>query len=86
MDRGSGSARQKKFGMTILLKNYQQFLFSSLFLFYFICPSLHADSPLGTKMNQMRKSFRGLKKAMVTTVDADKQKHLSWVADLKSAA
>jgi len=37
-------------------------------------------------MNQMRKSFRELKKAMVAPVEADKQKYLSWVADLKSAA
>jgi len=36
-------------------------------------------------MNQMRKSFRELKKAMVAPVDADKKKYLSWVADLKSA-
>lgn len=36
-------------------------------------------------MNQMRKSFRELKKAMVAPVEADKQKYLAWVADLKSA-
>ena len=36
-------------------------------------------------MNQMRKSFRELKKAMAAPVEADKQKYLSWVADLKSA-
>ena len=36
-------------------------------------------------MNQMRKSFRELKKAMSAPTDADKQKYLSWVADLKSA-
>jgi soluble cytochrome b562 len=36
-------------------------------------------------MNQMRKSFRELKKAMVSPVEADKQKYLAWVADLKSA-
>jgi soluble cytochrome b562 len=67
------------------MKNYQRFLSSSLLLFCFICPSLHADSPLETKMNQMRKSFRELKKAMAAPVGADKQKYLSWVADLKSA-
>ena len=37
-------------------------------------------------MNQMRKSFRELKKAMVNPVVADKQKYLVWVADLKSAS
>jgi soluble cytochrome b562 len=37
-------------------------------------------------MNQMRKSFRELKIAMAAPVEADKQKYLSWVADLKSAA
>jgi soluble cytochrome b562 len=36
-------------------------------------------------MSQMRKSFRELKKSMVAPVEADKQKYLSWVADLKSA-
>jgi soluble cytochrome b562 len=50
-----------------------------------LCPRVHADSPLETKMNQMRRSFRELKKAMVAPVEADKQKYLSWVADLKSA-
>jgi len=68
------------------MKNYQRILSSSLLLFCFICPNLHADSPLETKMNQMRKSFRELKKAMTAPVQADKQKYLSWVADLKSAA
>ena len=37
-------------------------------------------------MNQMRKSFRELKIAMSSPVEADKQKYLAWVADLKSAA
>ena len=37
-------------------------------------------------MNQMRKSFRELKIAMSSPVEADKQKYLVWVADLKSAA
>jgi soluble cytochrome b562 len=68
------------------MKNYQRILSSSLLLFCFICPNLHADSPLETKMNQMRKSFREIKKAMTAPVEADKQKYLSWVADLKSAA
>jgi len=57
-----------------------------VFLFLALCSGLYADSPLEAKMNQMRKSFRELKKAMVAPVDADKQKYLSWVADLKSAA
>ncbi|NBS87612.1 MAG: hypothetical protein EBS60_05970 [Verrucomicrobia bacterium] len=69
------------------MKNYQQFLsFYALVLFCFLCSSLHADSPLEMKMNQMRKSFRELKKAMAAPVEADKQKYLSWVADLKSAS
>ena len=37
-------------------------------------------------MNQMRRSFRELKKAMAAPVESDKQKYLSWVADLKTAA
>jgi len=68
------------------MKNFQRLLpFSALLLLVF-CSELHADSPLEAKMNQMRKSFRELKKAMVAPVEADKQKYLSWVADLKSAA
>jgi soluble cytochrome b562 len=67
------------------MKNSQRFLSSCAFLFCFFCPSLHADSPLEAKMNQMRRSFRELKKSMVAPVEADKQKYLSWVADLKSA-
>jgi soluble cytochrome b562 len=68
------------------MKNRQQFLpYFALLLFLPLCPMLHADSPLETKMNQMRKSFRELKKAMAAPVEADKQKYLSWVADLKSA-
>jgi soluble cytochrome b562 len=68
------------------MKNSQRFLFScALLLICFLCPSLHADSPLEKKMNQMRKSFRELKKAMLSPVEGDKQKYLSWVADLKSA-
>jgi len=68
------------------MKNHQNRLTSyALLLFFILCPSLRADSPLETKMNQMRKSFRELKKAMVAPVDADKKKYLSWVADLKSA-
>jgi soluble cytochrome b562 len=57
-----------------------------VFLFLALCSGLYADSPLEIKMNQMRKSFREIKKAMVAPVEADKQKYLSWVADLKSAA
>lgn len=69
------------------MKNIQRFLpFCALLLFCFLCPSLHADSQLEKKMNQMRKSFRELKIAMAAPVEADKQKYLSWVADLKSAA
>ena len=69
------------------MKNSQRFLpFCALLLFYFLCPSLHADSQLEKKMNQMRISFRELKKAMAAPVEADKQKYLSWVADLKSAS
>jgi len=68
------------------MKNRQQFLpYFALLLFLAHCPMLHADSPLETKMSQMRKSFRELKKAMAAPVAADKQKYLSWVADLKSA-
>jgi soluble cytochrome b562 len=37
-------------------------------------------------MNQMKRSFRELKKAMEAPVEADKQKYLGWVADLKKAA
>jgi soluble cytochrome b562 len=68
------------------MKNFQRLLPFSALLLFVLCPELHADSPLETKMNQMRRSFRELKKAMVTPVEADKQKYLLWVADLKSAA
>jgi len=68
------------------MKKFQRLLPFSALLLLVLCPELHADSPLETKMNQMRRSFRELKKAMVTPVEADKQKYLSWVADLKSAA
>lgn len=69
------------------MKNSQRFLpFCFLLLFCFLCPSLHADSQLEKKMNQMRKSFRELKIAMSSPVEVDKQKYLVWVADLKSAA
>jgi soluble cytochrome b562 len=68
------------------MKNFQRLLpFFALLLLVF-CPELHADRPLEAKMNQMRRSFRELKKAMTAPVQADKQKYLSWVADLKSAA
>lgn len=60
-------------------------LLSILSFVWLFSPVLHADSPLEAKMNQMRKSFRELKKAMVAPVEADKQKYLGWVADLKSA-
>ena len=67
------------------MKNHRSFLIYCPLLFLVLCPVLHADSLLETKMNQMRKSFRELKKAMVAPVEAGKQKYLSWVADLKSA-
>ena len=37
-------------------------------------------------MNQMRRGFKELKKAMEAPVEADKQKYLGWVADLKKAS
>ncbi len=68
------------------MKDHQRLLpYCVLVLLLILCPSLHADSPLEKKMNQMRKSFRELKKAMATPVETDKQKYLAWVADLKSA-
>ena len=48
--------------------------------------ALRADTPLEKRMNQMRKSFKELKKAMEAPVEVDKQKYLGWVADLKKAA
>ena len=73
--------------MPILMKKHQRRLpYCALLVVLALCPRLHADSPLETKMNQMRKSFRELKKAMAAPVEADKQKYLSWVADLKSAS
>lgn len=68
------------------MKNHPVLLSFCALLFLVICSGLHADSPLEAKMNQMRKSFRELKKSMVAPVEADKQTYLSWVADLKSAA
>ena len=69
------------------MKTHHSFLpYCTLLLFYFLCPRLHADSQLEKKMNQMRQSFRELKKAMASPVELDKQKYLSWVADLKTAA
>ncbi|NDB95081.1 MAG: hypothetical protein EBZ78_02805 [Verrucomicrobia bacterium] len=69
------------------MRKPQSFLpYFAFLLFLALCPRLQADSLLETKMNQMRKSFRELKKAMVAPVEADKQQYLSWVADLKSAA
>lgn len=70
-----------------LMKSYQGLLLACfLLLFLAPCPRLQADSPLEKKMNQMRKSFRELKKAMVAPVETDKKKYLAWVADLKSGA
>ena len=53
---------------------------------FFLPDSLHADSPLEKQMNQMRRSFKELKKAMEAPVEADKQRYLGWVADLKKAS
>ena len=56
---------------------------------FFLLPlavCLPADTPLEKRMNQMRKSFRELKKAMEAPVEADKAKYLEWVADLKKAS
>jgi len=69
------------------MKNHKQLLpYSVLLLFLALSPRIQADSPLETKMSQMRKSFRELKKAMSAPIEADKQKYLSWVADLKSSS
>ena len=69
------------------MKTHHSFLpCFTLLLFLSLCPIIHADSPLETKMNQMRRSYRELKKAMAAPVESDKQKYLSWVADLKTAA
>ncbi len=48
--------------------------------------ALQADTPLEKRMNQMKRSFRELKKAMEAPVEADRQKYLGGVADLKRAA
>ena len=48
--------------------------------------ALRADTPLEKRMNQMRRSFKELKKAMEAPVEVDKHKYLGWVADLKKAA
>jgi soluble cytochrome b562 len=48
--------------------------------------AVQAGTPLEKQMNQMRRSFKELKKAMEAPVEADKQKYLGWVADLKKAA
>ena len=47
---------------------------------------LQADTALEKQMNQMRRSFKELKKAMEAPVEADKPKYLGWVSDLKKAA
>lgn len=60
-------------------------LFAGLWAFP-LCASLLADNPLEKQMNKMRKSFKELKKAMEAPVEADKQKYLGWVADLKKAS
>lgn len=48
--------------------------------------AVQADTPLEKQMNQMRRSFKELKKAMEAPVEADKPKYLGWVADLKTAS
>jgi len=69
------------------MKNHKRLLpYTVLLLFLALSPRIQADSPLEIKMNQMRKSFRELKKGMSAPIEADKQKYLSWVADLKSAS
>jgi len=69
------------------MKNIRRFLPDcTLILLFVLSPGLYADSPLENKMNQMRKSFRQLKIAMAAPVEADKQKYLGWVADLKAAS
>ena len=69
------------------MKNIRRFLPDcTLILLLVLSPGLYADSPLENKMNQMRKSFRQLKIAMTAPVEADKQKYLGWVADLKAAS
>jgi len=45
----------------------------ALFLFLVLCPKLQEDSLLEARMNQMRKIFRELKKAMSAPTDADKR-------------
>lgn len=61
-------------------------LWSAVFLSVILPFSLQADTPLEKRMNQMRRSFRELKKAMEAPVEADKAKYLEWVADLKKAS
>ena len=53
---------------------------------FFLPGFLQADSPLEIQMNKMRRSFKELKKAMEAPVEADKQRYLGWVADLKKAS
>ena len=86
MDPVTGFDSHHNLGIPIPMKVYTPLLpCCSLLSLLVLSPCLHADSPLENKMNQMRKSFRELKKAMAAPVEADKQKYLAWVADLKSA-
>ncbi len=53
----------------------RKIIFSALFIFLFpLAVCFPADTPLEKRMNQMRKSFRELKKAMEAPVEADKAK------------
>ena len=61
-------------------------LWSAVLLSVVVPFSLQADTPLEKRMNQMRKSFRELKKAMEAPVEADKARYLEWVADLRKAS
>ncbi len=65
----------------VLIPLWSVVLLSVIFPF-----SLQADTPLEKRMNQMRRSFRELRKAMEAPVEADKAKYLEWVADLKKAS
>jgi len=66
---------------------FRKIILSAFFIFLFpLAVCFPADTPLEKRMNQMRKSFRELKKAMEAPVEADKAKYLEWVAELKKAS
>lgn len=46
----------------------------------------HADSPLESKMEKMKRAFRGLRTAMEAPVDADKSKYVAMADDLRAAS